>query len=142
MNNRTALETYSIGTMTMLSNRLSAQLDAVVPGITYKQWFLLMMTSRMDEGPKSVRAVAEFCGTTRQNAKKMIDQLEADGYLSASMSKTDGRALDVQLTEAGKAFLAKSERAVETATAGLFAQLTDAQLTELSQTLQLLSAGV
>lgn len=142
MNNRAALETYSIGTMTMLSNRLSAQLDAVVPSVTYKQWFLLMMMSRMEEGPKNVRAIAEFCGTTRQNAKKMIDQLETGGYVTARMSKADGRALDVQMTDKGKRLLDRSETAVQAATAGMFARLSDEQLTELVQSLQLLLQDV
>ena len=69
---RTEKEEFIIGAISLLSNGLTRFGDGVLPEITFRQWFLLMLISRMDEEEKSINSIAEYVGTTRQNVKKML----------------------------------------------------------------------
>ena len=66
---RTGKEQYVVGSLPLLANSLAALGDRLPSGVTYRQWFLLMMLTRMDSEEKSVARVAEFAGTSRQNVK-------------------------------------------------------------------------
>ena len=79
MAQRANIEQYVFGTTSLIANRMAAAIDADLSGITYKQWFFLMMIDRMDSLEKSVHDVAQFIGTTRQNARKINEQLENKG---------------------------------------------------------------
>lgn len=97
--NRTDKEEFIIGSICLLSNKLTQFGDALLPDITFKQWFLLMMISKMEKEEKSLKDIAEFVGSTRQNVKKMLVPLEAKGYVAVERSGQDARALRVELTE-------------------------------------------
>lgn len=92
-------EEYIIGCISLLSNKLTQVGDHILPDITFKQWFLLIMISKMEMEEKNVNSIAEFVGTSRQNIKKMLTSLEAKGYVVVSKSTLDARALKVDLTD-------------------------------------------
>jgi DNA-binding MarR family transcriptional regulator len=94
-----------------------------------------MMIDRMDSLEKSVHDVAQFIGTTRQNARKIIEQLENKGYVETSVSRFDARALSVKITRKGKNCLTKNAPLVSDATGELFAEVSDKELTAFAQTL-------
>lgn len=95
---RTEKEEFIIGAISLLANGLTQFGDKVLTDITFKQWFLLMLISRMETEEKSINSIAEYVGTTRQNVKKMLTSLEAKGYVVMRRSKQDARALQVELT--------------------------------------------
>lgn len=74
--NRIDKEEMIIGYITLLSNKLTQFGDNILPDITFKQWFLLIMISKMEIEEKSLNSIAEFVGTSRQNIKKMLIPLE------------------------------------------------------------------
>lgn len=97
--NRTDKEECIIGYITLLSNKLTQFGDNILPDITFKQWFLLIMIAKMENREKSLNSISEFVGTSRQNVKKMLTPLEAKGYVKICKSEFDSRALNVELTE-------------------------------------------
>ena len=46
--NRTEKEEFIIGSISLLSNKITLFGDSIFPDITFKQWFLLMMISKME----------------------------------------------------------------------------------------------
>lgn len=97
---RTEKEEYIIGCVSLLSNKLSQAGDTIFPDITFKQWFLLMMISKMEPGQeKNINSISKIVGTSRQNIKKMLISLETKGYVVIKKSVHDLRALKVELTD-------------------------------------------
>lgn len=105
-----------IGSLSLLANRLAQFGDGILPDITFKQWFLLLLISRIQDEEKSIRRIAEFAGTTRQNTKKLLVPLAEKGYVQITRSARDARSLQVELTpKAWQYFAENAERtAVET----------------------------
>lgn len=97
--NRTENEEYIIGRMSLLSNKITRFGDSILPDVTFKQWFLLRMISKMELREKSINSIAKVVGTTRQNVKKMLVPLGNKGYVRIEKSDSDARALKVELTE-------------------------------------------
>ena len=135
MAQRANIEQYVFGTTSLIANRIAAAIDSRLTGVTYKQWFFLMMIDRMDSLEKSVHDVAQFIGTTRQNARKIIEQLENKGYVETSVSRFDARAFSVKITRKGKNCLTKNAPLVADATGELFADVSDKELTAFAKTL-------
>lgn len=97
--NRTENEKYIIGCVSLLSIRITQFGDFILPDITFRQWFLLIMISKMELREKNINSIAEVVGTTRQNVKKTLVPLENKGYVRIEKSNSDARALKVELTE-------------------------------------------
>ena len=136
---RSDTEEFVIGAISLLSNRLARFGDTLHPDITFKQWFLLMMISRMDDEDKHVRDIAEYTGTSRQNVKKMLSSLEAKGYVTSERSDKDGRALTIELTDKAYRYFEMNDEEATRKTNELFEPLTNAELNNLVYSLQKLS---
>ena len=96
---RTEKEEFIIGSISLLSNKITIFGDALFPDITFKQWFLLMMISKMELQDKNINSIAVVVGTTRQNVKKLLVPLKNKGYVTIEKSTNDARSLKVELTE-------------------------------------------
>ena len=137
---RADTEEFVIGAISLLSNRLSRFGDSLHPDITFKQWFLLMMISRMGEEEKNVRDIAEYTGTSRQNVKKMLSSLEKGGFVTCKRSESDGRALVVDLTDKAYRYFEENDEEAVRKTNELFEPLSDMELNTLVISLQKLSS--
>lgn len=137
--NRTEKEEYVIGCISLLSNKLAKFGDTILPDITYKQWFLLLMIAKMEKKEKNINAIAEFVGTTRQNVKKMLVPLEKKGYIVAHKSTNDGRSVTIALTE--KTYQYFSDNDVPTAqhTNDLFSTFSEQEIDSFILNLQKLT---
>jgi DNA-binding MarR family transcriptional regulator len=62
------------------------------------------------DGPLSLRDLAEQLDMTSPGALKIVDSLEADGYVTRRRSKTDGRVRTIELTDRGRDFIAVARR--------------------------------
>lgn len=124
-------EEYIIGSISLLSNKFSQFGDSIHDDITYKQWFLLLMISKMDDGEKNLNSIAEFVGTTRQNVKKIVSQLEEKKYLKVRQSRTDGRALEVELAPKARKYFEKNYEMTSAKTDKLFSKIDDSKLDDL-----------
>lgn len=95
---RSEKEQMIIGSISLLSNKLSQIGDQILPEITYKQFFLLLMISKMELEEKNINDITELTGTSRQNVKKMLTHLEKKGYVMIGKSTYDSRALNIEVT--------------------------------------------
>lgn len=125
---RQQYEQFVIGAISILSNRYSRFADSLHTDITFKQWYLMMMISRMDEDAKNVRDIAEYTGTSRQNVKKMLSSLEVKGYVTCKRSATDGRALDIELTKKARKYFSEGGAEAERKLDELFDPVSDKEL--------------
>ena len=82
MATRPGIESYAVAVMSMFAGGFARYADTHSGEATYRQWFLLTMLANMGEGPHSVRDLADFAGTTRQNAKRMLEPLERRGLVT------------------------------------------------------------
>ena len=106
MATRPGIESYAVAVMSMFAGGFARYADTHSGEATYRQWFLLTMLANMGEGPHSVRDLADFAGTTRQNAKRMLEPLESleepesddpelENELRAAMSRHAEKAIDL-----------------------------------------------
>ena len=134
-------ETFILGAIPLVANKLGSFCGEQLGDITFRQWFLLTMISRMDTRENSVADIAEFAGTTRQNVKHMVSTLEKRGYLKVSPSKEDRRALSVSLTTKARRKLASCSEPVEAATERFFEDFSPSEMALLASSLQKLIAA-
>jgi DNA-binding MarR family transcriptional regulator len=62
----------------------------------------------LDRAPMTLRELADHLGVTSQGALKIVDEMEAGGYLERAPDPADGRAKRLALTERGNAALAQA----------------------------------
>ncbi|MCI5620966.1 MAG: winged helix DNA-binding protein [Lachnospiraceae bacterium] len=134
--NRTEKEEYIIGCISLLSNKLTQFGDCILPDITFKQWFLLLMISKMEGEEKSINSIAEFVGSSRQNIKKMLKPLEEKGYVVIGKSTLDARALKVELTEKTYQYFSENAHAAEEETNKLFQSFSMSEIDNLMVNLE------
>jgi len=129
-------EKYVFGSILLLANKLQNWGDGVVEDISMKQWLLVMLISKMGTENPTLKEVADFSGTSRQNVKKILEQLEKKGYVKIVKSGIDARALNVSLTKKTydyfEAHAEKGDKAVNT----LFSEIMDDELITTSRTLE------
>lgn len=130
--NRTENEEYIIGHVSLIANKITQFGDSIFPDITFRQWFLLMMISKMEVQEKNINGIAEFVGTTRQNVKKMLVSLEKKGYVIIEKSSNDARALKVELTEKTYQYFLENDEPTIRETNKLFSTFSDEEIDSLA----------
>ncbi len=81
--------------------------EGFVADLTLAQWAALRYFSRVNRFSRTVSAFAEFHGTTRGTASQTIKSLVQNDYLTRKRSKSDGRSIDLTLTNKSKKLLAE-----------------------------------
>ncbi len=81
--------------------------DGFVANLTFAQWTALRYFSGANRFSRTVSAFAEFHGTTRGTASQTIKSLVQNGYVTRKRSKSDGRSIDLTLTNKSKKLLAE-----------------------------------
>lgn len=76
-------------------------------GLTPAQWTALRYFSRANRFSRTVSAFADFHLTTKGTASQTVKSLVGRGFLSRTQSDRDGRSVIMDLTSAGRAFLAR-----------------------------------
>lgn len=138
---RTEKEEYIIGAISLMSNKLTVFAGDVLEDLTYKQWFFLMLVSRMEE-EKNMNDIAEFVGTSRQNVKKMVTALERKGYIASQRAKSDKRATSIQLTDKAAQYLEKIDMPLGEEIKKLFKKFSDDEIEEMVHCLQKLKQAI
>lgn len=138
--NRTNTEEYIFGSIILLANKFQIWGDTVIDDLTMKQWFLLILMSKMDTHTPTIKEIADFTGTSRQNVKKLLGHLEEKGYVEITKSNDDARALSVTLSNKAFDYFKVNEKRGADLICGLFSQISDEELTATSHTLEKLLA--
>jgi DNA-binding MarR family transcriptional regulator len=133
---RTIQEEYIFGGILLLANKLQLWGDGLLDELTLKQWFLLMLISKMGTKKPTVKEIADFAGTSRQNTKKMLELLKHKGYVVMNQSETDARGLSITLS--GKTWNYFSANASEAAerVSELFNGISDEELLVTGKTFE------
>ena len=85
------------GTIFSVSNRLQRVLDAVLPELTAKQFWLIIVLSLFKD-PPTLGEVAEASDTSHQNVRKLLERLEAKGFVELAPDPHDSRATRIRMT--------------------------------------------
>lgn len=133
--NRTTKEELIFGSILLLSNKMQIWGDALLNDLTLKQWFLLMLISKMNMQNPTIIEIAEFTGTSRQNVKKMLQHLEAKEYVCIAKSKTDGRASSVTLCKKTFDYFTDNEQKATKEVNQLFSEISEDDLDATNRTL-------
>jgi len=133
---RTATEEYVFGSILLLSNKIQVWGDNIISDLTLKQWFLLILISKMENKNPTLNEISEFTGTSRQNVKKMLEHLDEKKYLKIKKSKTDARALNVSLLKKTYDYFDDNEIKGAEAVNSLFSEITNEELSITCKTLE------
>jgi DNA-binding MarR family transcriptional regulator len=77
-------------------------------GLTHPQY--LVMLALWERSPRTVRDISDALALEPATLSPLLKRLEASGYLTRERMAGNERALDVELTAAGRALRAQAER--------------------------------
>ena len=86
-----------VGGVFTVANWLQCVLDAVLPDITAKQLWLLVVLTLFDD-PPTLGALAEASDTSHQNVRQLLRRLEAKGFVELAADAEDARSLRIRTT--------------------------------------------
>jgi DNA-binding MarR family transcriptional regulator len=89
-------------TLFSLANKLQVQGDKYLEKMTSRQLMAIIATAHLPEDGATLNNIARKLGTTKQNVKQLVTNLEKKGYVLTVPSLRDKRAVNVKTTEAGK----------------------------------------
>jgi len=97
-----------IGLLSQFNNRHQAKADTHFKELTWKQMYFLNGLNIFDEAP-TIKDMADFMGSSHQNANKLYAKLLAGGYITSIQDENDHRKQRVFLTEKGRTFLRENQ---------------------------------
>ena len=131
----TVLEEYIFGCILLLANKLQIWGDGLLDDLTLKQWFLLMLISKMKTENPTIKNISDYSGTSRQNTKKMVEQLAKKEYVRIDKSGGDARALSVSLTNKAWEYFSGNEKKAADSVSRLFSKVDGNDLMATVQTM-------
>jgi len=87
------------GLLFAVSNKLQACADKILPDITSRQHFLLIVLSLFKDKYPSLKEVAGVVGSSYQNVKKLADNLEKKGFIELKRDEHDKRKYNLMMTD-------------------------------------------
>ena len=87
------------GLLFAVSNKLQACADKILPDITSRQHFLLIVLSLFKDKYPSLKEVAGVVGSSYQNVKKLADSLEKKGFIELKRDEHDKRKYNLMMTD-------------------------------------------
>lgn len=94
-------QTYA--TLFSLANKLQIKGDQMLKYFTSRQLMVMIAIGHLPEGEASLNQIARMLGTTKQTAKQLVILIEQHGYVVSEPNPRDRRAVNIRITEAGKA---------------------------------------
>jgi len=97
-----------------VTNKLQMQGDKYLQDLTIRQMLAIPAIIHAPDGKATINCIAKQLGTTKQNAKQIVDALVKKNYVSVAPSELDKRAVNVTATQGSEqAFSVCSERTDE-----------------------------
>jgi DNA-binding MarR family transcriptional regulator len=93
-----------------------------------------------EEGPLSQQELGELIGVDRTTTVAVVDWLESQGFVERGRNPADRRAYALQVTPAGRRWLARADRALRDAEQEFLAPLSGAEGKQLKTLLRRLAA--
>lgn len=133
--NTTNQKEIIFGSILLLSNNFQTQGDKLLPEITLKQWFTLIVLKNMKAEGNTVTEIAKKMGYTRQNVKKLLVQLQNKGFIVIKPSLEDARSLCVSITEKSFQYFNENLEKPYAYLASVFEDLTEEEINSLMKLL-------
>lgn len=102
---RSFLMQQAYATLFSLANKLQVKGDQMLKYFTSRQLMVMIAIGHLPEGEASLNQIARMLGTTKQTAKQLVSLIEEHGYVVSEPSQLDRRAVNIRITEEGKAAL-------------------------------------
>ena len=99
-------QTYA--TLFSVSNKLQVLGDKYIDSLTSRQLMAMIAIIHLPKEEASINGIAKKLGTTKQNAKQLVNVLEKKEYVILTPSDRDKRAYNVKITERGQSVLMES----------------------------------
>jgi DNA-binding MarR family transcriptional regulator len=116
------------GLLFAVSNKLQACADKILPDITSRQHFLLIVLSLFKDKYPSLKEVAGVVGSSYQNVKKLADSLEKKGFIELKRDEHDKRKYNLMMTDKVSTFSEVINEETEIFMRGLYKGLTKEDL--------------
>ena len=116
------------GLLFAVSNKLQACADKILPDITSRQHFLLIVLSLFKDKYPSLKEVAVVVGSSYQNVKKLADSLEKKGFIELKRDEHDKRKYNLMMTDKVSTLSAVINEETEIFMRGLYEGLTKEDL--------------
>ena len=97
-----------VALLNRFDNRYQSAADAFFDELSWKQMFFLNGVTLFKE-PPTVKDMADFMGSSHQNANKLYAKLLKEEYIISETDKTDHRKQRIFLTEKAKQFLSNNK---------------------------------
>jgi Transcriptional regulators len=89
-------------TLFSLTNKLQIKGDEYLEGLTSRQLMTMIAIVHLPENEATLNNIARKLGTSKQNVKQLIANMEKKGYVVTLPSEKDKRSCNVRITEPGK----------------------------------------
>ena len=95
-------------TLFSLTNKLQIKGDERLEGLTSRQLMAMIAIIHLPEDEASLNNIARKLGTSKQNVKQLVANMEGKGYVKTMPSRHDGRSYNITITGPGKESLLKN----------------------------------
>ena len=123
-------------TLFSAANKLQIEGDRQLGDLTIRQMLAIPALYHAPEGMATINHIARSLGTTKQNAKQIIDAMARKGYVSVAPSGVDRRAVNVAITPDGEAAFQACSHRTDEFLAAIFSDFTSGELASLCALLQ------
>jgi MarR family transcriptional regulator, transcriptional regulator for hemolysin len=135
---------FVFGSIHIVANRKETLLERELKpfGITFKQWFLMVVIQNSFDKPPTLNEAAKAMGSSHQNIKKIATILEEKGYIAFEKDKKDSRSKHIRLTEASYKLSEIIQAQATTFTSTLFAGIDDDEMAKARVVLQTMMSNL
>ena len=95
-------------TLFSLTNKLQIRGDERLEGLSSRQLMTMIAIIHLPGDQTTLNNIARKLGTSKQNVKQLVANLENKGYVVTLLSEHDRRSYNIKITEPGKRSLLKN----------------------------------
>lgn len=135
---------FVFGAIHIVANRKETLLERELKefGITFKQWFLMVVIQNTFDSPPTLNETAKAMGSSHQNVKKIASILEEKGFATFEKEKKDSRIKRIKLTEASYNLSKSVQAQATTFTSVLFAGIDEDEIAKARVVLQTMMSNL
>lgn len=135
---------FVFGSIHIVSNKKETLLERELKpfGITFKQWFLMVVIQNSFDKPPTLNEAAKAMGSSHQNIKKIATILEEKGYIALEKDKKDSRSKRIRLTDASYKLSEMIQAQATTFTSALFAGINEDEMAKARIVLQTMMSNL
>jgi len=135
---------FIFGSIQIVANKKETLLDRELKefGITFKQWFLMVVIENTFDAPPTLKESAKAMGSSHQNVKQIALKLEQKGFIILEKDKKDSRVKRIRLTEESYKFSEIIRTKAETFTETLFMGIDEDEMSKTRAVLHKMTSNL